>query len=77
MIEPPPGVGVFEFVVLSTLRAAQLMRGCRPRVAGTHKATVIAQGEVAAGLVTHFGPGPLAGVEVLASSGVLPVAAAE
>lgn len=51
MIQRPPGVGAFTFVVLSTLRAAQLMRGCRPRVEGVHKATIIAQFEVAAGLV--------------------------
>ena len=51
MIQRPPGVGAFQFVVLATLRAAQLMRGCRPRVDGVHKATIIAQFEVAAGLV--------------------------
>jgi DNA-directed RNA polymerase subunit K/omega len=45
---------LFEFVVLSTLRAAQLMRGCSPRVAGVHKATVIARAEVAGGFVTPW-----------------------
>lgn len=30
-------------MILATLRAAQLMCGCRPRVDGGHKATVIAQ----------------------------------
>ena len=53
MIRRPAGVGAFEFAVLSTLRAAQLMRGCVPRVDGAHKATVTAQLEVAAGKVTH------------------------
>ena len=53
MIQRPPGVGAFEFVILSTLRAAQLMRGCTPRVTGTHKATVIAQCEVAEGKVAQ------------------------
>jgi hypothetical protein len=49
----PPGVGAFQFVVLATLRAAQLMRGCRPKVDGLHKPTVIAQLEVSAGIVTQ------------------------
>ncbi len=53
MIQRPPGVGAFQFVVLATLRAAQLMRGCRPKVDGLHKATVIAQLEVSAGIVTQ------------------------
>ena len=52
MIQRPAGIGTFEFVVLATLRAAQLMRGCRPRVDGIHKAAVIAQLEVAQGKVT-------------------------
>ena len=46
-------MGGFEFVVLAKLRAQQLIRGCRPRVEGVHKATVIAQLEVAAGMVTQ------------------------
>ena len=53
MIRRPPGVGAFQFVVLATLRVAQLMRGCRPKVDGLHKATVIAQLEVSAGIVTQ------------------------
>jgi hypothetical protein len=53
VIQRPPGVGAFQFVVLATLRAAQLVRGCRPRVDGLHKATVIAQLEVSAGIVTQ------------------------
>lgn len=51
MIQRPAGLGRFEFVILSTLRAAQLMRGCRPRVDSVHKATVLAQLEVASGKV--------------------------
>ena len=51
MIQRPPGVGAFEFVIMSTLRAAQLMKGCRPRIDGLHKATVMAQHEVAEGKV--------------------------
>jgi hypothetical protein len=51
VIQRPPGVGTFQFAVLATLRVAQLMRGCRPRVDGVHKPTVIAQLEVSAGKV--------------------------
>ena len=51
MIQRPEGVGAFQFVVLATLRAAQLIRGCTPRVDGMHKATVTAQLEVAEGKV--------------------------
>ena len=46
MIQRLRGVGTFQFVVLATLRAAQLMCGCRPKIDGAHKATVIAQLEV-------------------------------
>lgn len=46
-----PDHGTFEFVVLSSLRAAQLMRGCRPRIGGDHKRIVAAQMEVAAGAI--------------------------
>jgi hypothetical protein len=53
VIQRPPGVGAFQFVVLASLRAAQLMRGCRPKVDGPHKATVIAQLEVSGGIVTQ------------------------
>jgi DNA-directed RNA polymerase subunit K/omega len=59
LINRPPGVGAFQFVVLSKLRAAQLIRGCRPRVVqGTHKLTVTAQFEVAEGKVTQLLPTP-------------------
>jgi len=54
VINRPEGMGAFQFVVLATLRAAQLIRGCRPRVDGTHKATVTAQVEVAEGKVTQL-----------------------
>ena len=60
MIQPPPGVGAFQFVVLATLRAAQLRRGCRRRVDGTHKAIVTAQIEVAEGKVTQVANAPAA-----------------
>ena len=45
-------MGAFEFVIVASLRAAQLMRGCRPKVEGLHKNTVIAQLEVAHGRVS-------------------------
>ena len=32
MVKRPDGMNVFEFAVLSGLRAAQLHRGCTPRV---------------------------------------------
>ena len=51
----PPHIGAFEFVVLASLRTAQLIRGCAPKMPTTHKHLVIAQCEVAAGLVTNAG----------------------
>ena len=55
MINRPPDVSAFEFVVLAGLRAAQLMRGCTPRVESTHKVIMTAQIEVAAGKVVRAG----------------------
>lgn len=61
MIHRPEGMGAFQFVVLSSLRAVQLTRGCRPRVdGGDHKRNVIAQLEVAEGKVTELIPAPAA-----------------
>jgi DNA-directed RNA polymerase subunit K/omega len=51
MIRPPAEMGSFEFVVLARLRAAQLTRGCVPRVTGEHSTAVIAQREIAEGKV--------------------------
>ncbi len=57
VIQAPAGIGNFHFVVLSMLRAAQLIRGCLPKVEGLHKPTVIAQFEVAEGkIVALVGP---------------------
>lgn len=50
-MQRPPGVGAFQFVVLASLRAVQLTRGCRPKVEGVHKNTVMAQLEVSQGKV--------------------------
>jgi DNA-directed RNA polymerase subunit K/omega len=47
MVRPPNDMNVFEFVVLSALRAAQLQRGCTPRVDQSAKLAVTAQHEVA------------------------------
>jgi DNA-directed RNA polymerase subunit K/omega len=40
-------MNAFEFVVLSALRAAQLQRGCTPRVERSPKFAITAQHEVA------------------------------
>lgn len=60
MIYQPRGIGAFEFVIVASLRALQLTRGCRPRIDGVHKNTVIAQLEVSQGKVVQAGvpPGP-------------------
>jgi len=63
VIQRPPGVGAFQFVILATLRAAQLMRGCRPRVDGFHKPIVTAQFEVAEGKVAQVFDVPAIAVE--------------
>lgn len=53
-------MGAFQFVVLAALRAAQLTRGCVPRVDGQHKAAITAQIEVAEGKITQAPVVPLA-----------------
>ena len=47
MIKRPDGMNPFEFAVLSSLRAAQLQRGCTPRVPPSDKIAVTAQRELA------------------------------
>lgn len=48
MVQRPAGLGRLEFAVLSSLRAAQLVRGCIPLIeTGSHKKTITAQMEVA------------------------------
>jgi DNA-directed RNA polymerase subunit K/omega len=47
MVKRPVGMNAFEFVVLSSLRAAQLHLGCTPRVEQSAKVAVTAQHEVA------------------------------
>ena len=46
----------FEFVVIATLRAQQLMKGCVPHLDGQHKATTMAQMEVSAGKIARVTP---------------------
>ena len=47
MVKRPDGMNAFEFAVLSGLRAAQLQRGCTPRVPPSDKVAVTAQQELA------------------------------
>jgi len=62
MVNRPAGTNALEFAVVSGLRAAQLMRGCTPRIADiSHKVITTAQLEVAAGKVAripHLPPVP-------------------
>jgi DNA-directed RNA polymerase subunit K/omega len=51
MVKRPVHMNAFEFVVISSLRAAQLMRGCTPRVTTSQKMIMTAQLEVAHGKV--------------------------
>jgi DNA-directed RNA polymerase subunit K/omega len=53
MVKRPDGMNAFEFSVLSGLRAAQLSRGCTPRVIRSAKLAVTAQNEVAQRLVVR------------------------
>jgi DNA-directed RNA polymerase subunit K/omega len=57
MVRRPDGISAFEFAVLSSLRAAQLQRGCTARVTPSHKTAVTAQHEVAARKVSRSGDG--------------------
>ena len=61
MVRRPHDMNAFEFAVVSGLRAAQLHRGCTPRVAQCEKVAVTAQHEVAERKVLPFRtPGELA-----------------
>jgi len=51
VVSRPIDMNQFEFAIVSGLRAAQLMRGCVPRVVREHKHITTAQREVAAGIV--------------------------
>ena len=47
MVKRPDGISAFEFSVLAGLRAAQLVRGCTPRVDPRQKLAVTALQEIA------------------------------
>jgi DNA-directed RNA polymerase subunit K/omega len=52
MIHRSAESNAFEFVRVASLRAAQLMRGCTPRVPASHRSVLTAQLEVVAGKVS-------------------------
>ncbi|HEY5617274.1 MAG TPA: hypothetical protein VIK60_04975 [Vicinamibacterales bacterium] len=53
MVIRPPHLNAYEFVVVSSLRAKQLLAGCVARLEGPHNAATMAQMEVAAGRVVR------------------------
>ena len=53
MITRPAHMNAYEFVVVSALRAKQLLAGCLPRLDGDHSPAMMAQMEVAAGRVAR------------------------
>ena len=53
VIHRPLTMGTFEFVTMAALRAAQLTRGCRPKVDGIHTTAIYAQREVAEGKIVR------------------------
>ena len=68
MIQRPDCFGKFEFVVMSSLRASQLKRGCLPKVDGDHTVAVTAQLEIAQGKVPLL---PAAAAEAAVTTGVV------
>ena len=60
VVNRPNHMNPFEFVVVSALRAQQLMKGCVPHFDGAHKATAMAQMEVSAGKVSRETTDPTA-----------------
>jgi DNA-directed RNA polymerase subunit K/omega len=50
----PYDSNAYEFVVIASRRAHQLMAGCIPLMTGVHKATTMAQMEVAAGKIVRI-----------------------
>jgi DNA-directed RNA polymerase subunit K/omega len=53
VVQRPVEFNAFEFAVLAGLRAAQLARGCTPRVNGSAKVAVTAQLEIAARMIVR------------------------
>ena len=56
MVTRPPHFNPYEFAVVAGLRAHQLMHGCVPQMEGDHKATTMAQMEVASGKISLMSP---------------------
>ena len=57
MVVRPIHLNAYEFVVVSALRAQQLLAGSVPRVEGDHGAATTAQMEVALGRVARSADG--------------------
>jgi DNA-directed RNA polymerase subunit K/omega len=57
MVNRPVTYNSYEFVVVSSLRAKQLLAGCVSRVAGEHTPAIKAQMEVAEGQVARCADG--------------------
>jgi hypothetical protein len=72
VINRPDGIGAFEFAVRASLRAAQLCRGCSPRVEGDHCVAVTAQMEIAGGAVAPHDPGAPAAADTLEMASPIP-----
>ena len=53
LVQRPRDGNAYEFIVVSALRAQQLLAGCTPRLSGDHTPMVMAQMEVAAGQVAR------------------------
>jgi DNA-directed RNA polymerase subunit K/omega len=53
MVVRPIHLNAYEFVVVSALRAQQLLGGCVPRIEGDHGPSTMAQMEVARGRVAR------------------------
>ena len=53
MVHRPADTNPFEFIVVASLRAAQLMRGCTPLVEPASRVITTAQLEVAAGKIAR------------------------
>jgi DNA-directed RNA polymerase subunit K/omega len=53
MVSRPVHMNAYEFVVLASLRAQQLLAGCVARLEGDHSAPTMAQMEVAGGFVSR------------------------
>jgi hypothetical protein len=57
MVSRPRAFNSYEFVVVSALRAKQLLAGCVPLVSGDHSPATTAQMEVAGGRVARCADG--------------------